>query len=255
MRDNLDIPDWVPPALKRQADHMRANWGSLTELNRRQLTDARMRDVWQRLQNRRFASSALISRTADFFSDIDDGIIGGGNDLDISLALVFRDAGMCAAGAQILDGEASIHIGKIIALQQEDRKLIARLRADAALLRKSNHRYGDDACALERVAESLEKKIEDSVWHRLDMIGRSRAPVRRNHGNKLERAYCVGFAQGVRKYFKITDNALHTIVATVAAVMLNPKLNITTARVRDWCKAEEEAEKIDPRFKKKPIEG
>src|SRR5258706_4307746 len=36
-------PTWSEsPALKRQADHMRANWGSLTELNRRQLTDARM---------------------------------------------------------------------------------------------------------------------------------------------------------------------------------------------------------------------
>jgi hypothetical protein len=170
MRDNLDVPDWVPPAVKRQADHMLVKWKSLTKLNRRQLIDPRMRDVWQRLQNRRFASSALISRTADFFSDIDDGIIAGGNDLDISLALVFRDAGMCAAGAQILDGEASIHIGKIIALQQEDRKLIARLRADAALLRKSNHRYGDEACALQCVAESLEKKIKGSIWNELHMM-------------------------------------------------------------------------------------
>jgi hypothetical protein len=58
----------------------------------------------------------------------------------------------------------------------------------------------------------------------------------------------------VRKYFKITDNALHTIVATLAAVMLDSKINITSSRVRDWCKAEEEAMRIDPRFRKKPIE-
>jgi hypothetical protein len=221
----LDVPDWVPVAVVKVSSQLlaRSDLRSAMELIgvdgepsvrlrdillpinekaliRRLLIDDRMRGVWERLQR------------------------APCNDLDVCLAMVFSDAFF---SIKILNIEHAV--GKIAALEG-DKKLIARLRADAALL---HERW--DAIAIEDDAADLEKEIDLKL-----RMERMKLPVHRNYGRNHKRKYAVFFAREVRKYFKLSGNALWDIVATVTNVAFGGQVekhqDVAKHNVRDWLK-------------------
>jgi hypothetical protein len=213
----------VPGAVLGEALRLFADAQSDEEkaLLRRLLTDQLMLGVWRELENPK-RSPACAAVRDDWAGEIPDGL----SNQDVAIALFFFRAHQCA--------QHKVHTRTLATWKEKHRlrsRLTKRLRQDATLLELNW--FGDPeaeahAAAIWRAANFFEKR-EMQLFRTPSL-----ALIERNQGDPYLRGYAVVMAGVARRLF---GKFKYGTIAKLTNVALLPSVEVSTANVRDWCKA------------------
>jgi hypothetical protein len=233
------FPEWLPPAVAREAERLLNSGHAEDELVLRLATDRRMQGVWRELSKPRYAfTHPQISNPWADTDFMDFPPLDGLTDQEATLTLFFWYS-YAFAFMKPASGTVSLRDLPIARCRLE----AARLRLSAARLRglcliPTSARDFLPAGISEQFADIYANNIEeaatffDEIESSLVKLKAAEAPlvVHRDHGNQEARGYVRLLARVTRESF---GSPLYGCLAKVASVALGKGVSLLQAR--KWC--------------------
>jgi hypothetical protein len=233
------FPEWLPPAVKEEAERILRTIGSgayspyyTADIDAALVfslaTDKRMQTVWQELSKHK----PSLPHLREGWTTLMKGRLAIEPPSDSDASALFFWVAYTLFGAEV--GTVSWQSFPIASYRAE----AARLRLSAAKLRELNAQHNEviqgagqftdiHASEVEKAAAFCDEIVE--TFLKLEAFD-SPSLVKRNYGNQLARGYVRTLAVETQSLF---GKRLYRTLATVASVALNKK--ISAVQVRKWC--------------------
>jgi hypothetical protein len=229
------FPEWLPPAVAKEAEELAQERPEHEELLRRLATDPRMESVWREIKKHNSSEHIDWERWSNERKPT------GLSNEDIALKLTFRYVYFRAL--HVIHEEITIptiaeHKALIASWEQQ----AARLRAEAAKLRERGNDAGfaraqrrvfeEHAEAAERAAARCERGAADLItW---DPADPNTPMIERDKGWRREMMFADMLATHVMQ--PLYGMPLYGTVATITNVALATRSVVEARHVRDWLK-------------------